>query len=66
MSAHTTTERMRSWTGDTFDRIYLWCPSGHMVCSTPATTDLGKRLAADDYAGEECGVGRCSWNGGAR
>lgn len=66
MTAHTTTQTMKSWTGEVFDRIYLWCPNGHQVVSSPTTSAVGQRLVAGDYSGEECGVGRCSWNGGAR
>lgn len=60
--AHITIHTMHSYTGEVFDRIYLYCPKGHEVGSSPVTTAVGARWAGGDFSGESCGVGSCSWS----
>lgn len=59
--AHTETRTIRR-AGETFDRIYLFCPNGHEVVSAPAHTQLGERLAEGEYGSEACGVSTCDWS----
>ena len=49
--------------GANHERVALYCPRGHEVVNTFATSRLAQRLAAGDYSGESCGDGSCGWTG---